>query len=340
MFDPNGAGMLYNHPRWCPGCLHDWREKGEESYFPLYWYLSPVKFCPEHNNELVDKCLSCGRHQPFIPKHYHIDHCSYCGSWLGQKDEVAVQKPIFSPTRFDQFAADAVAEMIREGSDVLAYASYPRLQQRLKEYAELLTAGVCSEFERLVGFRHSVLSNWIKRDTRPKIQLLFLFCFRLETSPVRLLREDIPATIPQIIQPFPIHIARIQVKLTAKLRKQLHNDLKAIIDSTDEPITFMEACKKLGYTNSFLKYWFPDECRRITDQRKKYVIEKRDEIARQAEEFAYNTVMELLSQGKRANKKIIEKLLRPHKLSQARPAVRAGVKRAMEAFFAENSANG
>jgi hypothetical protein len=339
VIDPKGAGMLHDHPRWCSRCLQYWRENNQTPYFPLQWYAAPVKYCLEHKSKLVDTCTICGKHQPFIPKHYHIDHCSYCGSWLGHEATVMEQDATFSPSRFDQFAAKAVGEMILQGIKATPYASYARLQNRLKAYAAVLADGVYTELERLVGFRKTVLNQWITKDTRPKIQQLLLLCFRLETTPARLLRDEEEIVLTKISRPFPVHSARPRIKLTVNLRKQLHGSLQAIIDSEDESITFRDACKLLGYTHNFLKYWFPEECRKISDKHKLFLSEKREIKKRAEEETAYNIMMKLLAQRLHINSKIIEKLLRPHKLSQAQPAVRAGIKRAKEEYFGSSTAS-
>lgn len=339
VFDPKGAGMLHEHPRWCQDCLHDWRINSKTAYFPLLWYASSVKFCVEHKRALVETCPGCGKHQPFIPKHYHIDHCSFCGCWLGHKVESDLTNKNFTPTRFEVFAADAIAEMIREGKNAQSYASYQKLRIQLKSYAEILAKGSHREFERLVGFKEGVLTQWINKDTRPKIQQLLLFCFRLKTSPVKLLRDEIPSTVPIIDRPFPEHTARIRIKLTAKQRKKLLTDLQEIIGSTSEPITLKDACKKLGYTINFLRYWFPKECRIISDNRKIHVSNRSKGKKTEAENTAYKVISGLLAEHKHFDSRIAETMLANYKLSQADQAVRDGVKRAKKEFYAESISN-
>lgn len=332
-FDPKGAGMLHGHPRWCPECLHDWRMNNKTPYFPLIWYAGPVKFCLEHKRTLAETCAGCGKHQPFIPRHYHIDHCSFCGNWLGNGAEPDMSKRDFSLSRFDVFAAEAIAEMICDGKNAIGYASYEILRIRLKAYTELLANGVHREFERLVGFKQGVLTQWISRDTRPKIQQLLLLTYRLKTTPVTFLRDEIPSSVPKIDRPFPVYASRVRITLTAKQRKKLQGDLQEIVDNKSESISFKETCSRLGYTKNFLKYWFEDECRQISDNYKKYVSDRSKEKKIQAENIAYKVTLELLAEGKHLSRRFLDKVLAPHKLSQAYQEVREGVNRAKREYY-------
>lgn len=336
VFDPKGAGMLSGHPRWCTECLQTWREENLPSYFPLHWYAHEVKLCVRHNRALQEVCPHCGRHQPFIPKHYYIDHCSQCGGWLGHSEGLHATTAEFTANRFDRFAAEAIAEIIQEGANATTYATYPRLQQRLNEYAKLLANGV-AEFERTVGFRKSVINQWISSDTRPKPLQLLTLCYRLGTTPVRLLRDDVPTPAPLIQQSFSVHSGRPRNKLTANDRKWLLAELQSIIDSPDEPISLKDACTRLGYTNNFLKYWFSQECRAISDKRKQYVSERKQEFLRLAEETAYQIVKSLLSERKRVSRRTIDQHLQQQKLSLLTPEARAGMKRAKAEFFSKRN---
>ncbi|WP_223553915.1 TniQ family protein [Lysinibacillus sphaericus] len=44
---------------WCPNCLSDWYSSGEIIYYPLIWYLKPIKICAKHNRFLLEECPNC-----------------------------------------------------------------------------------------------------------------------------------------------------------------------------------------------------------------------------------------------------------------------------------------
>lgn len=85
LLDPQGGGLLASRPKWCPSCLGDWLSVSRSARFPLYWYTVAARCCIQHGDMLRDVCPHCQRKQPFLPAHSHLDHCSYCGGWLGSE---------------------------------------------------------------------------------------------------------------------------------------------------------------------------------------------------------------------------------------------------------------
>lgn len=332
VFDPKGTGIVHERPRWCSHCLSDWRMSGEEGYFPLLWYAHSVKICPTHRQPLKEACPECGKHQPFIPKHYHIDHCSHCGTWLGHQPSVTLGDG-HELTEFDEFCARAIAEMIGEGANAPSYASHARFREQLEAYPKVLTNGVFSEFERRVGLRKGILKEWRGKNTRPEIKQLLMLSFRLATTPVQFLREEVPAKLSPVAAKFPVHYSRSRERLSIKKANELRAALQAMIESDDEPLPLKKTCEKLGYAYGFFLYRFPNECAAIVKKRKRFVKERAAENEKKNDALAYRVTFDFLEEGQRYTSKSIEVLLRIHKLSMANPSTRDAVRRAKFNFY-------
>ncbi len=334
VLDPKGAGLLSPHPKWCPECLTEWRELGEEPYFPLLWYARSVKLCEKHRSSLVDTCPSCTRHQPFVPKHAHLDRCSHCGAWLAARNDYTsgVALPAVTLSRYERFLASAISEMIKESPEASEFATYPRLQRRLREYVQLIGNGVITKFERLMGFNSRVILQWINKDTRPQLGQLLLLCYRLQTTPVALLRDNLPTDVPLIDKAYPLHDARPKIKLTANARKKLLGQLQEIINDPNDFPMFKAVCQKLGYTNNFLKYWFPELCLAISQKHRDYVSNRSAKKKLDAIETTIKVVTALLQQRRRISNRLIGEELSKQGISMLNPDIRAAVMKARQDF--------
>lgn len=334
VLDPRGTGLLSPHPKWCPECLTEWQALGDEPYFPLLWYVGSVKLCQKHRNTLVDTCPSCARHQPFIPKHAYLDHCSHCGGWLAARSDHTrgVTLPAVTVSRYERFLASAISEMIKEAPVASEFATYHRLRQRLREYVQLIAKGVVTEFERLMGFSKTVIRQWINKDTRPQLNQLLLLCYRLQTTPVVLLRDNLPTDTPLIEKAYSLHDSRPKIHLSANARKKLLGQLQDILDNPNDFPTFKAVCKELGYTNNFLKYWFPELCLAISQKHRDHLARRTAKKKLDALETTNKVVTALLEQHRRINNRLIGRELSKHGISMLNPDTRAAVKKAIKDF--------
>jgi hypothetical protein len=106
-----------------------------------------------------------------------------------------------------------------------------------------------------------------------------------------------------------------------------------IIQSSNEHPTFKEVCERLGQTNNFLKYWFPDQCLAISNKHKAHARERTISKKRHAEEKTHEIVFGMLRSGKLIGNRQIETELKKHQLSILDPNIRAIVRKAKEDFL-------
>lgn len=338
VLDSKGPKVLHPHPKWCPACFHDWRTEHVEPYAPLIWSSAMATICSQHRCKLVDACPWCGKHQPFIPKHQYLDHCSHCGSTLvgpvGHIKSMMQAEGVRSA--YERYTTAAFSEMIMAAEEAKGYASYNNLQKRLQQTVKMVTNGNVTQFERYLGFTNTVIQQWVSKNTRPQIGQLIKLCYRLGTSPVKLLRDGPSIDLINLDQTFTQHRARPRKALTANLRSKLNLELRKVLESSQEHPSFKEVCKQLGYTNNFLKYWFPDQCLAISNKHKEYVRERTIDKKRQAAETTQDVVSGMLQSGMFFTNKQIELELKKHRLSSRDPAIRAVITKTKEDYLKGN----
>lgn len=79
----DGIDDLRSFKSWCPCCYEEWRQHHQVIYEPLLWALEGVRFCLQHEQELVSRCPYC-RAKFTSPGQKELPgHCAECTRWLG-----------------------------------------------------------------------------------------------------------------------------------------------------------------------------------------------------------------------------------------------------------------
>lgn len=69
---------------WCPECIKKWNVEHKIIYYPLIWYLKPIKICIEHKCYLIEKCTSCTKKIDILRRKMIPGHCPNCFNLLIQ----------------------------------------------------------------------------------------------------------------------------------------------------------------------------------------------------------------------------------------------------------------
>lgn len=98
-----------------------------------------------------------------------------------------------------------------------------------------------------------------------------------------------------------------------------------VIATGQSAIPMCEVARQLGHRVTFLKYWYPKECIKISDL---YRVHRNIEAQRKkdsAVDIAKATVRELYEQGVKVTRKLIQKRLFPHRIFLCHPEIRNAV---------------
>lgn len=71
--------------KWCPLCMLESEEKGDQGYFKLLWSFKDMTHCQNHYVPLVEKCEVCGGYQDSYQMRRECVYCQECGASLGRQ---------------------------------------------------------------------------------------------------------------------------------------------------------------------------------------------------------------------------------------------------------------
>lgn len=321
LFDYRSRRMLHLHPHWCPLCFAAWRRDGVEPYYPLIWQSIIVRRCPVHFVPLEQKCPSCLKVQPFVPRHYYLDHCSYCGSSLALHAGNLTPVERMQVPADDLHAIDTVTEMITLGPAIEHLLTAEHFWSRLQEVADRSYDGKVKSFEKALAFAEGTFSNWKLGRHKPSFSAFYKFARKLDTTPVAFLVEGVPVkfSAPAVSTP---PSKRTPARLTAAEHDRLQSALRAIIEQGHSHQPMRNIAAQLGYRHSFMIYWFRDGCRRISILHRQWVASQAKSRANTNWRLARETVESLYASRRRVTRKLIDEALGKVGLSLQDPVVR------------------
>ena len=332
VLDRKSIALLHPHPRWCPACFIEWRAKSREPYWLLLWFLSPATQCPTHGKMLEEVCPHCGRHQPFIPRHSHMDYCSHCGQSLAFLAEAVNPRSEFAGRWQSKFCSQAMAEMIVEGSRAHGYATQQRLSERIGDLVRILGRGNPAEMHRRLGLRDKATDSWRRDGEHPTIQSLLTLCYRIGLTPVQFLQDAVPETLEPREKVFLAPKLSSRQLLSKRERARIQSVLmNAIADPCDSP-SLMQLAKRLGYSKTFLYYWWREECTAISQKHAQFLRLRSETRLRTLREKVADISREIFATSPNAMSKLILVRVKAEKITLAWPEVRKVIQAVRQEF--------
>ena len=327
IIDPHGVGLLHPNPHWCKSCFTEWRSEGKQPYFPLMWMSAPVKYCIKHGDVLSDLCPHCGKYQPFVPKHAYMDHCSHCGKWLGSHTD----KPDTKDVRIDDiqyvtYQTNAICEIFEHSPANGLAALLPDFRARIREVIDDHFDGNIKKYERAIGVRSKLISDWLNKEVRPTISLMLLMTYRLGTTPVKFLKNGLSSDFEPSTRIFTPPEIYEKHRITPEQREGLGNKLRAIIANGEAHKPMKDFAQDLGYPFSILKYYFSEECSQISNLFSQYRGQKRQKKKEDEVALTKEIVQSHLDQRLYLSNRMLEKILAPYGIVLKRPDVRQAIK--------------
>lgn len=321
LFQYRSRRILHSHPHWCPACFAEWRKADIEPYYPLIWQSVIVQHCPVHHVPLEEKCPACQKTQPFIPRHYYLDHCSYCQGSLAQSDIQPTAHGEQRMTKDAQHAIDTITEMIMLDRSARHLLSAEHFWERLKATADRFCNGQIKPFEKILGFSEGTFSNWKLGRHKPSFSAFYRLTRSLGTTPVAFLTDGAIETFSPHSIVSKSRKAR-RAHLTSPEKDQISKALHAIIDQGYSELPMREVAAIIGYTHSYLIYWFPEPCRQISQLHRHWVSEQVERRAGERGDLTVATVRKLYASRLRVTRGIVHTELRKLGLSLKDPVVR------------------
>lgn len=271
LFPFNGQGLLARYPRWCPACLYQQHLSGQDTIFPLNWYVDVSRICVEHMCHLEDCCPHCGKTQPYLPRYPDLSICEHCHRSLA-----GVRYRGEMP-QFQLWLNDAIGGMIMHQSEPNFAPSVDGFHEFVRERVRAMSAGNQAMFCRAIGFKDQGLKGWLTNGERPSFTQFLALCYGVNVMPVDIFVGGMAMDGSGFrLSPEKIKKRKACSRPSPQRRKELEESLNALLVSEESQSVTMIAAN-LGVTSSCLRYWFAELCA-LLSERYKTAIKVRSQI--------------------------------------------------------------
>ncbi len=237
-----GGRPLKKQREWCPDCLNELRDSGQQVYEKLTWTLQVTRVCLIHNRRLERLCPHCFTIQRILAANLSSGCCYRCGGWLG------CAHPFASPSvsTEDLWIANAVGQLLSAQPHINVEHFATNYRQAVIERANLVAGGSIRALSR-TGFDFKRVLAQFRDDRTVPLGSLLRSIFLLGTSVADLLHGT-PAAIhtdrsEQYVMP---HYPQVE------LRRRMQQE----IDSST-PRTPKILAEQLGYAGT-VQLWRAD----------------------------------------------------------------------------------
>lgn len=327
----NGYGLLAGKPRWCPRCLCEQVNEHGESHAPLAWSLLLYRRCAKHQTDLIDRCPSCGRHQPFLPTYPDASTCDYCRCSLmvlsGETSLDANCESAADQPRVEQVVLSLIGS---------APLSQPRptlelFQSRVRQEVERSFGGNRSAFCREMGWQPRAMNGWFLKNQRPSFPMLVEMMLNYDLGLNLLSTSTMPSELPA---PQPSNLPRLRLvsrakapRLSANWRRNAAATIRHCIQEAGELPTMSDVASSLGVSRHALKYWCQSDCQRLVgDGRQRRALAAKRRRSRRAA-LVSEAIRKLQVDGVFPSRRKVDRKLRRHGLALARPEAMATYRR-------------
>lgn len=318
LFPHNGQGLLARHPRWCPTCFAEQILAGDFPVAPLAWSLEAVRVCPKHRLALHERCPTCDRHQPFVPRYPDLSVCEHCHCSLAAAGIAAETQPPDSLSSLERWAVDAIGDMIMLPAGIEPTAE--RFREVLRACISATTEGNRARFCREMGLREWALKGWLTKDERPSPAQFLAVCCGLGRLPSQLfadLASEQTYMSPRLISgtlkrrtPCP----RLTDEGRGKLKLRLQEYLAA-----PEATSIAAAGRELGIPARCLRYWFPELCRSLSLKRQKSAKAHSSALRERQRIRVGEIVREVCNAGEYPSRRRINRILQQERMALVLP---------------------
>lgn len=274
--------LIRPYHAWCAACYEEWRQAGQVVYEPLLWSLSVVTSCPRHRRSLQSLCPypDCRRRLPPLAQRSRPGHCPWCQRWLGRKQEPAEDKGLTEEDlRWQSWVASSVGELLAATPSLLVPPARESVARAIDRQVRQVTGGNGSALAEQLGLEMGSLSSWRRGRSIPCLGLLLRVCYRLGTTPLAFLLDDVAAaTVMEGSQAVP---PELSWPSRAGRRRfdapKMRWALEAVLASDESPPPPMrEIARRLGTHHSFLLKKLPELCQAISAR---YLAHQREQGA-------------------------------------------------------------
>lgn len=255
LFATNGPKQMSSLRRWCPQCLVQSTEG--RHYAPLLWSLELYSCCVIHGTPLVDRCPSCRRRQPFVPKLPTLQLCSHCHHYLFDSSIKAHTADMENNEH--QWTSHALENLLAFCATFSGTGLLSRFHANLCHLIDCEAEGNRAVFCRRLGFSPGAFKNWLTKQQRPTLPQFLRLSWSVGLMPDELLATKVTGfgRVPGMSRrPASISSAATRPVRDLARHRQVERHLQDAGDSkVIEPMSAV--CERLGVSRYVVRYRFP-----------------------------------------------------------------------------------
>jgi hypothetical protein len=322
-------GFLARCPRWCPMCYGDQLQNEGDTYTPLLWSLAPYKRCIVHGCALEDRCHQCGKAQAFIPRVAEVALCGNCGASLARTGAMASRdlSRSVAPSGESQHCENLLVAMMNRHTSIASEVKHELLCRSLKNILNELYQGNRSRLCHAFGWNAWALNGWLNKGQRVSLPKLLQLGQGFGIDVVDLCSGNVvPGDSHLASAIFDPGVDRVvsrapRPRLTAQQRIEYSAALQERFANCPAPPPLRVVGHPYGLGRSSLRYWFPDLCKRICEQRIKRRKINAEIAATGRAKIVADAVDTLVRNGAHPARRKVDAAIKKHGLALARPAV-------------------
>ncbi|PLR83036.1 hypothetical protein CVD25_09950 [Bacillus canaveralius] len=300
-------GLLKESIAWCPLCLHEFRLEHRYIFYPLAWYMEPVRCCLIHNILLLDKCQNCGNDIPILHRSSVNGCCPHCKHGLFLVDGNANKT---RDNHKDIYVAENLANIVSIGPKLEIRLSRELISQRFNLLIDVYERNFLLD----LSFPKVTVHNWLHGDAIPTIQKLLDICYALGVSLTDFFLQD--NLKPNLV------VEKIQYNTSTHERRnldhlQIEKQLLSYIELS-KPMSMVAIAKDMNVNKRTLYRILPELCKKLSKRYKEFMGIKSDERKQTIKNLIKRSVQELIENGKKPSQKNIERLLSANALLRER----------------------
>lgn len=308
-----GAGMLAWRPKWCPCCISEMIESGEDVFRPLVWSLELYSVCTLHSVRLQEVCSHCGKFQPFIPRYPDWGRCDHCGWTLRDSGVEKTQEEL------DRWISKAITDLVQHLEALDGGATSERFVAVLNEAIAYFADGNRAKFCKLIGLPYWAMTGWMVHGEKPTLPQLLSVAYGLDVMPSELFMKEpgvLVATTEDRVRAVPRKIFARQERslLNISERKRLAEILNGIVSDVGDVRSLADVAQSLSLTTSCMRYWFAEECAAILNKHSAAKKVRSAEKARSTRESVRNVVRSFRARGEYPSRRKVNSVLVGKKL--------------------------
>lgn len=320
-------GLIRPTKAWCPVCYEEQRVTGQIVYDPLLWIFQDVSSCIRHKQRLQTRCpyQDCGHLFQPLAWRAQPGYCSFCQRWLGvpldvvgRYNELGAGDEII----WQRWVSDAWGTTLAAVSAVSKVPEKGQVSKVLTHVVQQISGGNLSALARILGLKVQQISQWVRGEKVPQMDMLLRLCYSLGLSLHEVLLHD-PSTIHPHIKGKILSPQSWKRRPGLPLDKDfIRQELDKVLASDESPpLSLTEVTRRLGYEPQRLYQCHPSACHTIVRRYKDYV-QRRKEIRMQGHrEEIKQVALQLRREGVTLTLKHIMSQL-PHPAIMRDPEVR------------------